>query len=63
MEEQNRPNILEYIDEMMEQGYSEDDAAAMWFCTYDPENYEPEDGWDRWEVEQSRDDWDAEEDY
>jgi hypothetical protein len=25
-------NILEYVDEMMSQGYSEDDALRMWDC-------------------------------
>lgn len=29
-----KPNILEYIDMMMEEGYSEDDAALMWFCLF-----------------------------
>lgn len=32
--EYKEPNILEYIDEMMAEGYSEDDAALMWFCLY-----------------------------
>ena len=30
----DHPNILEYIEEQMENGYSEDDAAKMWFCLY-----------------------------
>ncbi len=34
MDEYKNPNILEYIDMMMEEGYSEDDAARMWFCLF-----------------------------
>ena len=30
----DRPNILETIDEFMAQGYSEDEAAMMWYCLY-----------------------------
>ena len=33
-DEYKEPNILEYIEMMMEEGYSEDDAARMWFCLY-----------------------------
>ena len=28
------PNILEYIEQKMEEGYSEEDASLMWFCLY-----------------------------
>lgn len=41
MAEFKKPNILEFIEDMMEQGYSEDIAAAEWFALYDPDNYEP----------------------
>lgn len=34
VDEYKNPNILEYIDMMMEEGYSEDDAARMWFCLF-----------------------------
>ena len=34
MDEFKNPNILEYIEEMMAQGYSEDEAALMWNCLY-----------------------------
>lgn len=34
MPKSEHPNILEYIDMMMDEGYSEDDAALMWFCLY-----------------------------
>lgn len=35
-------NILQFINEMMNQGYSEELAARMWMMDHDTE-YEPED--------------------
>lgn len=39
IEEFKKPNILEFIDEYMAQGYSEDDAARMWFCLFADEGW------------------------
>ena len=34
MQEYKKPNVLECIAEEMEQGYTEDEAALMWFCLF-----------------------------
>lgn len=37
-----KPNILEFIEEKMAEGYSEDEAAAIWFILYTDKNSEGE---------------------
>lgn len=37
MKEQKKPNILDYIEELMNEGYSEEEACQMWEETFFPE--------------------------